>query len=225
VTVVKPGDALKITINGTQTIDTFQYSTQFVGVKYQQGSPSTAPARGYGETRNTPDFRRLWGLSQLILEPGDPISYAPHYFKDLLAVRNGVPANVLVVATVGDKIVPVETGIATARAAGLVEVFQPDPAYGIPIDQVLIRGGAVEGLDRLRRYASADAGPRAALGTHLRCDDFTDRNGNVRPSNCGARINLDPTGYGCDDQGLNCVDDMGAPRLSPPLREQTIRRT
>jgi len=29
VTVVKPGDALKITINGTQTIDTFQYSTQF----------------------------------------------------------------------------------------------------------------------------------------------------------------------------------------------------
>src|SRR5207253_3599262 len=164
VTVVKPGDALKITINGTQTIDTFQYSTQFVGVKYPQGSPLTAPARGYGETRNTPDFRRLWGLSQMILEPGDPVSYAPHYFKDLLPVRNGVPANVLVVATVGDKIVPVATGIATARAAGLLELSQPDPDYGVPIDRVLIKSGAVEGLDRLNRYAYPDLGPRAALG-------------------------------------------------------------
>jgi hypothetical protein len=225
VTVTKPGDPLRVTVNGSRDIDTYEYPAQFVGVKYAKGDPLTSPARGYGMTRNTPDFRRLWGLSQMILEPGDPVSYAPHYFKDLLPARNGVPANVLVVATVGDQIVPVATGIATARAAGLIELSQPDAAYGLPVDQVLIRGGAVEGLARLRRYASADAGPRAALGSHLRCDNFVDRTGAAQSSNCAAGINLDPTGYACDGQGLNCLDDMGAPRLSPPLREQVARHT
>ena len=225
VSVTRPGDRLRITVNGGAPIETFQYSTQFVGVKYPAGAPLTAVARGYGETRNTPDFRRLWGLSQLILEPGDPVSYAPHFFKDLLPARKGVPANVLVVATVGDKIVPVQTGVATARAAGLIELSAADPDYGIPIDQVLIRSGAVEGLDNLNRFDSPDRGPRAALGGHLRCDAFIDRDGQAQPDNCAQGIDLDPTGYACDAQGLNCKDDMGAPRLSPALRSQVTRQT
>lgn len=225
VKMIAPGDALRITINGTTVIDKWGYTANFVGVRYLKDSPLTSPARGYGETRNTPDFRRLWGLSQLILEPGDPVSYAPHYFKELLPARNGVPANVLVVATVGDKIVPVYTGISTARAAGLIELSQPDPDFGMPIDQVLIKSGAVEAIDNLNRYASADGGPRAALGAHLRCDSFVDRDGNAQPSNCSAGIDLDPTGYACDLQGENCTDDMGAPRLSPALRQQFIRKT
>jgi hypothetical protein len=182
-------------------------------------------ARGYGESRNTPDFRRLWGLSQLIIEPGDPVSYAPHYFKDLLPARKGVPANVLVVATVGDRIVPVQTGIATGRAAGLVEMSAPDPDYGVPIDQVLIRSDAIEGLANLKRYAYAETGPRGALGPHLRCDAYVDRNGAAQPENCGQEINVDPTGYACDASGTNCTDDMGAPRLSPALRGQLTRQS
>src|SRR5206468_1632963 len=74
VTVTKPGDALRISINGGRTIETFEHAAQFVGVKYAKGDRLITPARGYGMTRNTPDFRRLWGLSQLILEPGDPVS-------------------------------------------------------------------------------------------------------------------------------------------------------
>ena len=216
VTVVKPGDPLRITVNGAQVIDRWGYDTAFVGVKYPRGSPLTAVARGYGETRNTPDFRRLWGLSQMILEPGDPVSYAPHYFKDLLDARQGVPANVLVVATVGDKIVPVETGIATARAAGLVELSQPDADFGMPIDQVLIRSGAVEGLDRLNRYGSPDFGPRAVMGAHILCPG----------SGAGcAGVDLDPSGYSCDEHASDCQDGTGGPRLSPPLRMQVARRT
>jgi len=225
VQVIQYGDRLSITVNGTQVIDTFQYDASFYGVKYPAGQKLTAVARGYGETRNTPDFRRLWGLSALILEPGDPVSYAPHYFQDLLPARAGNPANVIVVATVGDKIVPVETGIATARAAGLVEMSKPDPDYGVPIDQVLVRSGAVEGLDRLNRYGHPDFGPRAALGAHIRCDPFIDRNGNMEPDQCGTGIDLDPSGYSCDDQGANCLDDTGGPRLSPPLRTQVTRQT
>jgi len=94
VKVTRPGDALRITVDGGAPIETFGYSTQFVGVKYPKDSPLTAVARGYGERRNSPDFRRLWGLSQLILEPGDPVSYAPHYSKELLAARKDNPANV-----------------------------------------------------------------------------------------------------------------------------------
>ena len=113
-----------------------------------------------------------------------------------------------------DKIVPVATGIATARAAGLLELSQPDPDYGVPIDRVLIKSGAVEGLDRLNRYAYPDLGPRAALGGHILCGE-----------NCGASINLDPTGYSCDEQGAGCLDETGGPRLSPPLRAQVMRQT
>jgi hypothetical protein len=228
VTVTKPGDSLEITVQqaggAPQVIDTFQHDAQFVGVKYPKGTKLTAPARGYGMARNTPDFRRLWGLSQLILEPGDPVSYAPHYFKDLLPARKGVPCNVAVVATVGDKTVPVQTGIETARAAGLIELNQPDPAYGMPIDQVMIKAGVVEAVDRLKRYAYPDQGPRAALGAHLRCDDYVDRNGATQSSNCPADLQLDPSGYACDN-GLDCQDDMGAARLSPPMREQWQRYT
>ena len=228
VTITKPGDRLRISVKpaggSEQVIDTYGHDASFIGMKFPKGSTLTAPARGYGMGRNTPEFRRLWGLSALILEPGDPVSYAPHYFKDLLPARAGKPCNVAVVATVGDNTVPVQTGIATARAAGLLELKENDPDYGMPIDQVIVRAGAVEAVARLKRYAYADQGPRAALGAHLRCDPYIDRNGNTQPSNCTNDWDLDPTGYGCDN-GQDCVDDMGAPRLSPPLREQLQRHT
>jgi len=34
---------------------------------------------------------------------------------------------------------------------------------------------------------------------------------------------IDPTGYSCDPDGANCTDTLGAPRLSPPLRQQLVR--
>src|SRR5207253_8690963 len=101
----------------------------------------------------------------------------------------------------------------------------PVPACGLPIDQLLITSGAVEAIDTLNRYASPDQGPRAALGSHLRCDSFIDRDGAPQPDKCGTGIDLDPTGYACDSRGLNCKDDMGAPRLSPALRTQVMRQS
>ncbi len=218
VTVLQPGDRLQVGVmrsTGTepQNIDTFGFTVSFFGVTYRAGDPLTAPARGWGYERNTPDFRRLVALSQAILEPGDPINYAPHWSTDLLPGRNGVPVPALVVGTVGDPAVPVSTAIAMARAAGLVDMTQPDPAYGIPVDQVLIRAGVVEGIANLRRLADSTSGPLAALGPqHLSC----------AAADCTGDVLVDPTSYGFDP--ANGVDDgLNAPRLGPPLRSQLTR--
>jgi len=221
VSVLRPGDPLSITVEpaaggAARVIDKWEIGTTFQGVEYPAGAPLVAPARGYGYRRNTPDLRRLFALSQTILGAGDPISYAPHYFKDPLPARRGVPANVLVLATVGDTTVPVATAIALARAAGLVEMDRPDPDFGVPIDQVLIRGAMVEGLARTRRFEDPGYGPRALLGGHVRCD---------AGSRCGDQILLDPEGFSCDANGANCTDGYGGPRLDPPLREKTAVRT
>lgn len=229
VLVLQPGDSLEVDLypaaGGTpQIIKTFGADSSFYGVAYRRGDPLVAVARGFGLSRNTPELRRMLGLSQLALEPGDPVNYAPHYFKDPLPdvdpAEGGTarhPANVLVVGTSGDPAVPINTGIALARAAGLVELTAPDPDYGIPIDQVLIRSGAVEGVAKLRRFADPSSGPRAALGSHVRCDPGAD---------CSSPVLIDPTGYSCDPlHGTGCTDGLAAPRLDPPLRQQLVRQS
>ena len=219
VTVLTPGDALQIEIQSgstTRTINTFGFDTTFYGVTYRAGDPLSSPARGYGRTRNTPEFRRLVQIAQTILEPADPINYAPYYFQNqVLPPRTGqagVPT--LVVGTIGDPSVPTSTAIALARAAGTVEMVQPDPAYSIPIDQVLIESGVVEGAARTKRFASTTFGPRATLGSHVRCD---------AGALCTDDVLVDPSGYSCDAAGANCSDGLNAPRLNPPLRQQLLR--
>ena len=217
-TVVQPGDPLRVGVSRStgseiQNIDTFTFPVSFFGVTYAAGAPLTAVARGWGYERNTPEFRRLAALAQTVLEPADPINYAPHWFGDPLPVRNGVPTPALVVGTVGDTVVSVSTAIAMARAAGLVEIAQPDAAYGMTVDQVLIRAGVVEGLANLHRLSDGTSGPLAALGPqHLSCAS----------ADCSGDVLVDPTSYGFDP--ANAVDDaLNAPRLSPPLRDQLTR--
>jgi hypothetical protein len=228
VQVLQPGDPLQVIVAG-QTIDKFQVATRFYGVDYKPNDPLVSPARGYGLSRNTPEFRRLMQLSQIILEPGDPVNYAPYYFQQFDSTPTAGrkrdctpdnaqyscnPVNALVIATSGDPGVPVNTGIALARAAGLVEMTQPDPSYGIPVDQVLVRSGAVEGVPGTHRFDDPLGGVFAALPGHVRCDSG---------STCSGDVLIDPTGYSCDANGANCADQLGAPRLSPPLRQQMTR--
>jgi hypothetical protein len=180
-------------------------------------------ARGYGRDRNTPEFRRLVQLAQTVLEPADPVNYAPYYFQKQIPDPTALPgasrlaegpAPTLVVATIGDPVVPVSSAISLARAAGIVEMTQPDPAYGIPLDQVLIESGVVEGAARTQRFASPSFGPRADLPGHIRCDD---------PNACTGPVLVDPSGYSCDATGASCTDGFAAPRLDPPLQQQLLK--
>ena len=223
VTLVRPGDQVRVLVTraaapaaAPEVIDSFGWSSKFYGVTYAKGDALRVVNRGYGEDRNQPETRRKLALSQTILEPGDPINYAPHWFQDLLPARKGLPANVLVIPTAGDPWVPVNTGIAMARAAGLVELTAKDPDYGKSIDRVLIDSGAVEGIARLRRFESATFGPRALLAGHVRCAPDND---------CSGEALADVNGLACDENGRNCLDGLEAPRLSPPLRAQLQRTT
>jgi hypothetical protein len=95
-----------------------------------------------------------------------------------------------------------------------VELAVPDPDYQIPVDQVLIRSGVVEGVPATARFADPAGGALAALPGHILCGPGSD---------CSGSVLADPTGYSCDASGANCTDGLQAPRLSPPLRQQLVR--
>ncbi len=139
-----------------ETIDTFGHEVAFHGALHPVGTPLVALAKGLGLKRNTPEMRRFMGIATMILQGGDPVSYAPHYWKDLLDysdyddAKSG--ANVMVIPTVGDMSVPVNTGIHIAVAAGTVGVETPDPRYGKSQMQLLIDTYSSEAVERLWRY-------------------------------------------------------------------------
>ena len=238
----KDGDAMRITLcaansDGTacaagatpQVVTTYQDLAQsyhddatgkdvalpvrFIGRPYPVGSPLVSPARGFGLERETPEFRRFWNLAEMTLEPGDPATYAPHWFEDLLPARANRPANVLLVLGAGDPIVPTSAGLNLARAGGLLDFEHLDPVYGATDNDVLLAGHVMEGIARLKRFVPDAAGyagtaPRHA---HVTCDALSD---------CAGETLLDVTGYSCDAQGASCADGFGTPRLTPPLKAQ-----
>ncbi len=123
-------------VNLTDT-ETCQHDTcgMFQGLFFGQGQPLAAPAEGYGQIRQTPSLRRFIQLAQVALEPGDPISFAPFYAVKPMTDPFGAVISshaVLTVNTIGDMNVPLNAGIAFARATGALPFFQPDAATRYP---------------------------------------------------------------------------------------------
>lgn len=197
------GDPLEIIVydpsgNLKEKISTFGFDTEFQGGIYKAGTQLVAPAEGFGYKRNTPDLRRFMAVAQMILDPGDPISYAPHYVKDIIDYSDVDPelvmgANVMDIPTIGDMNVPVNTGIAIARAAGFINVTEIDPRYGKTQNQVLIDSYVIEGLERLCRFQVLPSGP---------CILF----------------DVDNLSDGLDGFTSEGVPGSEIPRLNPPLR-------
>ena len=138
-------------------VRTFEQPVTFMGATWPAGAPLVAPAGGFGHRRATPDFRRFFAIAAALLEPGDPAGYAPHYSLDPLpadydpGVRPGT--HVLHVPTTGDMNVPVNTGIAMARASG---------ALGADEHRRLVDNYVVEAVEALGRWQD-DAGNDALL--------------------------------------------------------------
>ena len=110
----------------------------------------------------------MMGISQMILEAGDPVSYAPFYDQplDFSYDDKSVPgANALVIPTAGDMNVPVNTGIQIARAEGLIELSEANPSYeGTPYEgysdnRMLIETASVEAIECMPRWRNADGMP------------------------------------------------------------------
>jgi hypothetical protein len=142
----------------TKTLDTFEEEIVFEGLTYRKNSPLVALSAGWGLQRNTPEFRKFMAIAQTMLEPADPINYAPHLRLDPLPSLDYDKAepgtNIVFIVTAGDTVVPVSTGIALARAAGIVDYMNVDPRYGKTQNQVLIDHYVTEGLAVQLRFGN-----------------------------------------------------------------------
>lgn len=170
-------------------IDTFEREVQYQGRTYAVGAPLRALDDGLGLPRATPDFRRMMGLGQLVLDPADPATYAPHLLEEPLrypGTGDVTGSHTLVLTSMGDMNVPAGSGVTFGRAAGLIDYLEPNPAFGVPDNQVLLDSYVAEAVHNLNR--------------------FTDASGR------GVHIDVDVLSDGDDIWGLQY------PRLIPPLR-------
>lgn len=104
---------------------------------WSEGALLVTPTEGWGLKRQTPEIRRFMTIASMVLEPGDPVAYARHYFLEPLHILEEGPRahNILIIPSIGDTAVPVATGIHQARVAGLIPVTfddasNPDLKYG-----------------------------------------------------------------------------------------------
>ncbi|MFO0550314.1 MAG: hypothetical protein U0271_18110 [Polyangiaceae bacterium] len=199
----------------------------FQGLFYEEGSTLIAPAEGYGQIRQTPSLRRFLQLAQMALDPADPISFAPYYAVKQMTDPFGepiAPHGVLTVNTIGDMNVPLNSGIAFARASGALPFLRPDEAAKYPEyanyvtpqalfdalggrtpNRELVDKHVIEGITALARHPAAAAcvtSANAAIdGTYL---STTGEELACFPSGCAADHSICTMGY-CDDALDRCV--------------------
>ena len=154
------GDRLRVEVfdalgHSVGVFDTFDRDITHEGVTHEAGSPLVAASWGFGYTRSSPDLRRAVSVLSSVVEPGDPIAYARQWYDE--PVDN--PREVLIALTVGDESVPQATGIALARAAGIVDYTTVDPRYGTSVDRWLIERGVVQGQEEWGDFVDAGGSP------------------------------------------------------------------
>ena len=140
---------------------------------YRKGAALRSPAEGWGYHRGSPELRRLMGLAQMVLDPADPINYAPHFFQDPLAVRpeGKRVTNLLTIVTLGDPMNPMDIHGSVGRAAGLIAYRNPDPTIGDTPNGYLIKNWVYEGICGLGRHPLTSTGSEALFDPD-RLDDL-----------------------------------------------------
>ncbi len=145
-----------------RVIETWERFTEFQFWQWSEGEPLVSPAEGYGNIKGSSSLRGFLALAQLGLEPGDPINYAPHYFVDPLESFEPEQAdhrtNAIIIGTIGDMNVPVNTAVAQGRAAGILDYTTPLPQYGNrTANQILLDNYVIEANERYGRSYPDDA--------------------------------------------------------------------
>ncbi len=152
-------------------VDTFERSVDFQQVTKEAGEPLVALAEGLGLRRANPEFRRLQGIAQMVLDPGDPAIYATHMLGEPIIYARGkrTRTHALILPSAGDMSVPVSSSMTIARAAGLLEYQVSNPLYGKPDNQVLIDNYVAEAVNTLKRFESPEG-----EGVHIDVLNFGD---------------------------------------------------
>ena len=169
---VTGGDHCSIALGATPKaeITSFGADIKFQLREYKAGAPLVALAEGLGVRRGNPEVRRFQGIAQLVLDPADPGVLARHLAREPLVypgTGEKTGAHMLLVSTIGDSSVPVESGMTIARSAGLLPYLEKDPRYGKPANQVLIDWHVAESSDTYRRYFD-----RAGTPVHADVEGF-----------------------------------------------------
>jgi len=60
---------------GSETFRRDAWFCQTAAPRYRAGEPLRSPAEGWGRRRGSPDLRRLLGIAQSVLDPGDPCPF------------------------------------------------------------------------------------------------------------------------------------------------------
>jgi hypothetical protein len=225
----QPAVALAPVAEGVPTCDGVLGCQQFRDTFFPVGSPLVAPQEGLGLQRQTPDFRRLYSLSQAAVDPADPINFAPYYMLRPIPGLDGAnigPRPILNAPTVGDGFVPTGTGNAFARAAGVLPFFPPSAVTAFPEyadyatpqalydawhatpNEVLVDNYVIEGVSRLKRtHAGATCDPNFLASPTPACGASPAKNA----ATCAATL-FDP------DYHSQGADRYAAPHPDTPLR-------
>jgi len=141
-----------------RVIDKFAQAVTYAGQTHAAGAPLVALTDGFGLRRANPELRRMLGIAQVALDAADPANSAPFIHQDrklTYGTGESVATRILYLNTLGDPGVPTATGVALARAAGLIELRKPDARYGKTVQQVLVDAGTVEGVESTKRFKNA----------------------------------------------------------------------
>jgi hypothetical protein len=141
-------------------IDSFDREVNWQGESYPAGSQWVSLTNGFGVRRQSPEVRRFVQIAQTATDSGDPVNFAPLFWQQPnfpTYPEVSTTTNVVLLLTNGDMNVPVATGIAQARAAGMIPYAadQIDSRYGRTPHQVLVDNYVIEGVERLKRFDKA----------------------------------------------------------------------
>ncbi|MSP92424.1 MAG: hypothetical protein EXR79_11605 [Myxococcales bacterium] len=184
-------------------------------VSFKRGQTLSPLAEGLGLKRATPGIRRFMGFAQMVLDRADPAVYAQHFLTGDVKYANGekVQTHALVLNTVGDMNVPVSTGAAIGRAAGLLDFKTKIPEWGgRTVNQTLIDTYVLEAVDKIPRFVAPDGTPVLF--------DPEDLSGSATPTM------LPPAGQKVTFAGplARGKDGFHVPRLSPPLHTKAMAK-
>lgn len=144
------------------TVDTFEEDIVFQARIIKRGQPLVALAEGLGLSRATPALRRLIAFGSVVMDAADPMVFVRHLQTEPIhydGTGQTTGAHALISTSVGDMAVPPSTGIAAARATGLIDFLRQDPRYGKPENQVLIDTFTYEGVHTLGRFTDTAGNP------------------------------------------------------------------
>ena len=214
-------------------LDTFEKDVEFhyrsEPMNFARGAALSPLAEGLGLHRARPEMRRFMGFAQMVLDPADPAVMAKHFLSGEQKYATGevVNTHALVVNTVGDMNVPVNTGAAIGRAAGLLDYSKPIDAWGgRTVNQVLIDTKVLEAVDTAAHFVEPDLSQEVSA---------TKGNGVMYP--VGRGVLFDPENLSQSPPsklaaiGTKLVyndplprgnDGFHVPRLDPPLHKHAI---